>query len=55
MARNTGRGTRIGSVAGRSQVKNSRTGLWTKRSSSSGKFVAAKRSGGAFKGVRKEK
>jgi hypothetical protein len=55
MARNTGKGSRIGAVSGSSQVKNPATGLWTKRSTSSGKFVAAKKTGGAFKGVRKER
>ncbi|MDQ1698217.1 MAG: hypothetical protein QOG34_80 [Frankiaceae bacterium] len=55
MARNTGRGSRIGAVSGRSQVKNPQSGVWTKRSASSGKFIAAKKTGGSFKGIRKEK
>jgi hypothetical protein len=48
-------GGRTGAVSGRSQVRNPQTGLWTKRSTSTGRFVQTKRSGGAFKGVRREK
>jgi hypothetical protein len=54
MAKNTGRGSRAGSVAGRSQVRTS-SGTWVKRDSSTGQFMATKRSGGSFKGVRREK
>lgn len=54
MAKNTGEGSRSGAVSGRSQVKNSKTRLWVKRNTSSGRFVETKKSGGAFKGVRKE-
>ncbi len=55
MAKNGAKGGgRVGAVAGRSQVKNPKTGLWTKRESSSGRFVATKKSGGQFKGVRRE-
>ena len=46
---------RVGAVRGRSQVQNPRTGLWTKRSSSSGRFSQVKESPGPFKGVRKER
>jgi len=53
MAKNTGRGSRVGSVSNRSQVKSA-NGTWVKRDTTTGKFVAAKKSGGAFKGVRKE-
>ncbi|PSL39241.1 hypothetical protein CLV49_2875 [Labedella gwakjiensis] len=53
MAKNTGRGTRQGSVTGRSQVKNS-SGTWVKRDTSSGQFLAAKKSGGSFRGIRPE-
>lgn len=53
MAKNTGRGSRQGSVKGRSQVRTS-SGTWVKRDTSSGRFVQAKKSGGSFKGVRKE-
>ena len=55
MARNTGRGTRQGAVSGRSQVKNTRKGIWTKRDTSTGLFVAVKKTGGEFKGVREER
>lgn len=55
MARNTGRGTRIGAVTGRTQSTNPRTGLSTKRDTTSGRFIEVKKSGGSFKGVQKEK
>ena len=49
-------GSRKGSVRQRSQVKNPRTGLWTKRDSETGKFMDVKTSSDTpFKGVRKEK
>ena len=55
MAKNGARGGgRVGAVKGRSQTKNTRTGLWTKRDTSTGRFVDAKKSGGQFKGVRRE-
>lgn len=54
VAKNTGKGRRTGAVTGRSQVKNPTSGLWTKRNTSSGQFVAVKKSGDVFKGVRKE-
>lgn len=54
MAKNTGRGSRVGSVTGRSQLQTS-GGTWLKRDSTTGRFVQAKTSGGKFKGVRKEK
>lgn len=56
MARNGARGNgRIGVVKGRSQVRNPRTGMWTKRDTSTGRFMDVKKSGGTFKGVRREK
>ncbi len=54
MAKNTGRGSRQGAVAGRSQTRSA-SGTWVKRNTSTGQFVQAKKSGGSFKGVRKEK
>jgi hypothetical protein len=54
MAKNTGSGSRIGSVTGRSQVVNTKTGLSTKRNDGNGQFMAVKTTGGAFKGVAKE-
>jgi len=54
MAKNTGQGHRVGAVTQRTQAKNPATGLWTKRSAATGKFVAVKKSGDAFKGVRRE-
>ncbi|WP_334160368.1 hypothetical protein [Muricomes intestini] len=46
---------RKGAVKGRSQSLNSKTGLWTKRDTKTGKFMDVKTSGGKFKGVSKEK
>lgn len=55
MAKNeAGGGGRIGTVKGRSQTRNPKTGLWTKRDAVSGRFKDVKQSGGAFKGVRRE-
>lgn len=48
--------SRKGAVKQRSQVKNPKTGLWTKRDAESGKFMDVKTSSDKpFKGVRKEK
>jgi len=55
MASNSGRGFRRGAVKGRSQVRNTRTGLWTKRDTTTGTFMSGKSSGTPFKGVRREK
>ena len=46
---------RSGAVRGRSQVHNPRTNLWVKRDLSSGRFMKAKKDGGSFKGVRRER
>lgn len=54
MAKNTGSGSRRGTVNDRSQLKGS-SGTWLKRDTTSGRFVQAKKSGGSFKGIRKEK
>ena len=54
MAKNTGKGFRLGAVRGKSQTKNPSTGLWSKRGEG-GRFTDTKTSGGAFKGVRREK
>lgn len=54
MAKNTGNGSRRGAVTGRTQVQGS-NGTWTKRDTSTGKFLDAKTTGGTFKGVRKER
>ena len=50
-----GDGHRNGAVKKRSQVKSGLTGLQTKRDRKSGEFMAQKKDGGKFKGVRKEK
>jgi hypothetical protein len=54
MAKNTGQGSRRGAVTGRSQVQTP-SGTWVKRDDSTGRFTQVKKSGGSFKGVRKEK
>lgn len=56
MAKNTGKGTRAGSVSGRTQVQNPVTGDFVKRdesadSASKGQFMAVKQDGSKFKGV----
>lgn len=55
MATNTGKNHREGEVRERSQVRNPRTGDYVKRDTSTGEFIAVKRDGTAFKGIRKEK
>ena len=46
---------RNGAVKKRSQVLNTKTNLYVKRDTKTGKFMDVKTSGGKFKGVRKEK
>lgn len=48
-------GGRNGAVTDRSQSLNPKTGLYTKRDTTTGKFMDVKTTGGKFKGVRKEK
>ncbi len=49
-------GSRKGAVKNRSQVKNPKTGLWTKRDKETGRFMDVKTSGDKpFKGVTKER
>lgn len=56
MAKNGAKGGgRVGAVSGRSQTRNPMTGLWAKRDTKTGRFVAKKKSGGPFKGVRRER
>ena len=59
MAKNTGKGSRIGSVKERTQVKNPAAKTWverdeTKGSPSKGEFKNVKEDGKPFKGVAKE-
>jgi hypothetical protein len=54
MAKNTGSGSRIGAVRGRSQTKTS-SGHWAERNTSTGQFTNVKADKAPFKGVRKEK
>jgi hypothetical protein len=48
-------GGRVGAVKNRSQVLNKSTGRFVKRDSATGRFLAVKKTGGPFKGVRKER
>lgn len=50
MARNTGRDARLSVVTGARRPAT----MWTKPNSTTGVWTKAKRTGGAFKGVRKE-
>jgi hypothetical protein len=45
---------RNGAVRGRSQTYNPATNQWVKRDTSNGQFMAVKKDGSKFKGVRKE-
>ena len=58
MAKNTGEGSRTGSVTGRTQVQNPKTGDFVKRDESTGsgkgKFMDVKQDGTKFKGVATE-
>ncbi len=54
MAKNTGEGYRQGSVTGRTQVQNPRTGNFVKRDADTGRFMDVKTNGTPFKGVAKE-
>lgn len=55
MAKNTGRSSRVGAVKGRTQTQNPKTGLWTKRDTTTGRFLGVKETKGAFKSVRRER
>ena len=50
-----GDGRRNGAVRKRSQVKNPKTGRWTKRNADNGRFMDQKADRKPFKGVRKER
>ncbi len=50
-----GDGHRQGQVTHRSQVFNPVTGLWAKRDTETGRFMAVKQDGEPFKGVRQER
>lgn len=54
MATNSGKGFRHGAVRGRSQVQ-APNGNYVKRNDGNGQLMDQKSSGGAFKGVRREK
>jgi hypothetical protein len=48
--------SRKGAVRNRSQIKNPKTGLWTKRDADTGQFMDVKTSSEKpFKGIRKER
>ena len=46
---------RKGAIRKRSQVLNSKTNQYVKRDKKTGRFIAVKKDGTPFKGVRKEK
>ena len=50
MARNTGKGKRIGLVGNRYQKRNMLTGLWDKYDKS-GNYVGTKKTGGPWKSI----
>lgn len=50
VAKNTGKGKRIGIIKDRFQKKNSRTGLWDKYNKR-GDYIGTKKSGGPFKSI----
>lgn len=54
MAKNTGNGSRIGSVKNRTQVHNPRTDRWVERDATTGRFTNQKADDKPFKGVAKE-
>ncbi|EKK5222324.1 hypothetical protein PN551_003853 [Cronobacter sakazakii] len=54
MARNTGDGYRKGSVTDRTQVQNPQNGNYTKRDTTTGRFIDQKQDGTPFKGVARE-
>jgi hypothetical protein len=59
MAKNTGQGSRKGSVDNRTQTENPKTSDWVKRnqdpnSEHEGEFMDNKQDGNPFKGVAKE-
>ncbi len=54
MAKNTGEGSRIGSVKDRTQFLNPQTNNYVKRDTDTGRFMDQKSGGEPFKGVAKE-
>lgn len=54
MAKNTGMSYRQGSVTGRTQMQNPRTGLFQVRDCETGQFMRAKTTGGDYKGIAHE-
>jgi hypothetical protein len=54
MASNTGKKTRKGAVKRRSQTYNPRLESWVKRDNETGRFLAMKKNGLPFKGVKVE-
>jgi hypothetical protein len=50
----TGRSRRTGKVRSGAKVDYTATGLWARHNLPSGYFLKAKKTGGSFKGVRRE-
>ena len=54
MAKNTGKGHRVGAVDGRSQFQHPVTGTWFKRDRETGRIMDGKADHRPFKGVARE-
>ncbi len=54
MAKNTGNGSRIGSVKNRTQVLNTKTDRYVERDTTMGQFINQKSDDKPFKGIAKE-
>ncbi len=54
MSKNTGKGSRSGSVKDRVQVKNPVTGRYVKMDTKTGRIVDHKKTDGPYKGIRKK-
>jgi hypothetical protein len=53
MAKNTGNGTRIGIIGGRTQVYNEQNNCYVKRDSETGRFIGCKKDT-PFKDIKRE-
>ena len=52
MGRNSGKGSRIGAIKNRVQIKNPVTGRYVKIDTKTGRIVAQKKTSGPYKGIR---
>ena len=51
----TSRDARVGGTRGRPKRADTKTGLWAKRDSTTGRFLDVKKADGSFKGVKRER